>query len=180
MGEKSSPSHILLLILIIIYVLFSNYMINQLESNVISKKIEIQNLKEGIQETEMNLINCESKKLKIEIRSIKEDKSEWQKFFITGYTARSGEQGTNEIVATMFNLDLNRVQNLPIIAVDPKIIPLYSIVEIQGLGTFIALDTGGLIKGNRIDVLCQDVEKAYGITGEYLIRVLEKGMTLAK
>ncbi|MBA7611102.1 hypothetical protein ES703_18318 [subsurface metagenome] len=47
---------------------------------------------------------------------------------------------------TKFNLDLNRVKNLPIIAVDPDIIPLYSIVEIENLGAFIALDTGELIK----------------------------------
>ena len=179
MKNEKSPSHILLIILTIGYILFSNYMINQLENNVISKKIEIQNLKEEIQEKEMNLISCENKILEKEIQSIKEDKSEWKKFFITGYTANSGEQGTNEIVATMFNLDLNRVQNLPIIAVDPKIIPLYSIVEIKGLGVFVALDTGGLIKGNRIDILCRDVEMAYEITGEYLIRVLEKGLTLA-
>lgn len=159
--------------------LFSNNMINQLESNVINKKIKIEILEKELENTEMNLINCESRVLEKEIRIIKEDRSKWKKFFITGYTANSGEQGTNHIVATMFNLNLKRVRNLPIIAVDPKIIPLYSIVEIEGLGMFIALDVGGLIKGNKIDVLCQDVETAYGITGEYSIRVLEKGMTLA-
>ena len=54
---------------------------------------------------------------------------------------------------TTFNLDLNRVNNLTIISVDPSVIPLYSIVEIENLGAFIALDTGGLIKGERIDIL---------------------------
>jgi 3D (Asp-Asp-Asp) domain-containing protein len=54
---------------------------------------------------------------------------------------------------TTFNFYLNKVENLPIIAVDPEVIPLYSIVEIEDLGAFIALDTGGLIKGNRIDIL---------------------------
>lgn len=39
-----------------------------------------------------------------------------------------------------------------IIAVDPRIIPLGSRVEILGLGTYIAADTGGAIKGNKIDV----------------------------
>lgn len=37
------------------------------------------------------------------------------------------------------------------IAVDPKVIPLGSKVEIQGK-TYIAEDTGGAIKGNRIDI----------------------------
>lgn len=41
------------------------------------------------------------------------------------------------------------------IAVDPKIIPLGSLVHIEGLGDFIAEDTGGRIKGNIID-LCID------------------------
>lgn len=43
---------------------------------------------------------------------------------------------------------------------DPKIIPLYSIVEIQGLGAFISLDVGGAVKGNRIDILFADKDQA--------------------
>lgn len=39
-----------------------------------------------------------------------------------------------------------------VIAVDPKIIKLTSTVEIDGLGFFKALDTGGNIKGRRIDI----------------------------
>lgn len=38
------------------------------------------------------------------------------------------------------------------IAVDPKVIPLGSKVYIEGMGTFIAEDTGGVIKGNIIDI----------------------------
>lgn len=38
------------------------------------------------------------------------------------------------------------------IAVDPKVIPLGSEVYIEGYGTFIAEDTGGAIKGNKIDI----------------------------
>jgi len=38
-----------------------------------------------------------------------------------------------------------------IIAVDPKVIPLGSVVEIWGK-SFLALDTGKKIKGNRIDI----------------------------
>lgn len=41
---------------------------------------------------------------------------------------------------------------LPIVAVDPTVIPLGSIVEIEGQ-RYIADDTGGDIKGNRIDIL---------------------------
>lgn len=39
-----------------------------------------------------------------------------------------------------------------IVAVDPRLIPLGSKVWIQGLGTFVAADTGSAIKGARVDV----------------------------
>jgi len=38
------------------------------------------------------------------------------------------------------------------VAVDPRVIPLGSIIWIQGLGTFVAADTGSLVKGAHIDV----------------------------
>ena len=61
---------------------------------------------------------------------------------------------------TTFNFDLNKVENSPIIAVDPEIIPLYSIVEIENLGAFISLNKGRLIKGNRIDILFDNKKEA--------------------
>ncbi|EPY2273363.1 3D domain-containing protein [Clostridium sporogenes] len=38
------------------------------------------------------------------------------------------------------------------IAVDPRVIPMYSKVYVEGYGYAIALDTGGAIQGNRIDL----------------------------
>lgn len=55
-------------------------------------------------------------------------------------------------------------EGMRVIAVDPDVIPLYSIVEIKaGETTFtaIALDTGGLIKGNIIDLLVETESEAY-------------------
>lgn len=58
--------------------------------------------------------------------------------------------------------DIYHDSGLPIIATDPKVIPLGSIVEINGQ-KYISDDTGGAIKGNRIDILVatKDTSKAF-------------------
>lgn len=48
-----------------------------------------------------------------------------------------------------------------IIATDTSVIPMYSIVKIEGFSEkFIVLDTGGYIKGNKIDVLVKSESEA--------------------
>lgn len=47
-----------------------------------------------------------------------------------------------------------------VVAVDPNVIPLYTKVYIPGYGVAQALDTGGAIKGNRIDVFFEDRQQA--------------------
>lgn len=47
------------------------------------------------------------------------------------------------------------------IAVDPRVIPLGSKVYVEGYGHAIATDTGGAIKGNRIDVVIEGMDRAY-------------------
>lgn len=62
-------------------------------------------------------------------------------------TAYSWECGTGD------NLTASMTPVRPgVVAVDPKVIPLGSQVEIVGLGVFSAEDVGGLIKGDRIDI----------------------------
>ena len=46
-------------------------------------------------------------------------------------------------------------------AVDPRVIPLGSKVIIKGIGTFVAEDTGGKVKGRTIDIYIPDCEKAW-------------------
>ncbi|KFM99366.1 enterotoxin [Bacillus clarus] len=72
----------------------------------------------------------------------------------TAYTAHPGENGTyGGRVLTAMGHDLTANPNMKVIAVDPKVIPLGSKVWVEGYGEAIAGDTGGAIKGNRIDVL---------------------------
>lgn len=66
----------------------------------------------------------------------------------TAYTASC--RGCSGVTSTGINLKNNR--NMKVIAVDPNVIPLGSRVHVEGYGTAIAADTGGSIRGNRIDV----------------------------
>lgn len=69
----------------------------------------------------------------------------------TAYCPHEGSIGGGPITATG-----HRVRH-GVIAVDPRVIPLYSKVYIPGYGEAIALDTGGNIKGNHIDLAFDSV-----------------------
>lgn len=62
-----------------------------------------------------------------------------------------------------------------IVAVDPKIIPLGSYVMIDGV-EYLAADTGGAIKGNRIDILAvsHDIALEYGVQSHEVYLVAEE------
>lgn len=72
----------------------------------------------------------------------------------TGYSTKQANLSTH--TATGINLESNPM----VIAVDPRVIPLGSMVEIPGYGIFIAGDTGGAIKGNKIDIHFSSVQQA--------------------
>ncbi|MHA6252918.1 ubiquitin-like domain-containing protein [Oceanobacillus sp. CAU 1775] len=67
--------------------------------------------------------------------------------------------GCSGITATGINLKAN--PNMKVIAVDPNVIPLGSKVWVEGYGEAIAGDTGGAIKGNRIDIHVPNKSAAY-------------------
>lgn len=75
----------------------------------------------------------------------------------TAYTPY--DEGMSGITAT--GIDIRKDPNMKLIAVDPKVIPLGSKVWVDGYGEAIAGDTGGAIKGNRIDVLMPTKDQAF-------------------
>lgn len=75
----------------------------------------------------------------------------------TAYTA--GCAGCSGITATGVNLNNN--PNAKVIAVDPSVIPLGSKVYVEGYGYATAADTGGAIKGNKIDIHVPTKSAAY-------------------
>ncbi|PET68693.1 peptidoglycan-binding protein [Bacillus sp. AFS001701] len=74
----------------------------------------------------------------------------------SAYTASC--KGCTGITATGINLKEN--PNTKVISVDPSVIPLGSKVNVEGYGVAIAGDTGGAIKGNRIDVFIPNKQDA--------------------
>ncbi|MCM2591816.1 G5 and 3D domain-containing protein [Rossellomorea marisflavi] len=91
--------------------------------------------------------------------STKEEPSGGKEFYVssTAYTASCN--GCSGHTASGMNLKAN--PNAKVIAVDPSVIPLGTKVYVEGYGYAVAADTGGAIKGNKIDVFYSDHADAY-------------------
>ncbi|WP_416149122.1 peptidoglycan-binding protein [Salipaludibacillus sp. HK11] len=75
----------------------------------------------------------------------------------TAYTAYC--DGCSGVTYT--GIDLRSNPNKKVVAVDPNVIPLGSIVEVEGYGRAVAGDIGGAIKGNRIDLHVPTKDEAF-------------------
>lgn len=97
----------------------------------------------------------------------------------TAYTAYC--KGCSGITAT--GLDLRTNPDLKVIAVDPRVIKLGSIVRLTSQsypelnGVYVAGDTGGAIKGNKVDIFVPDYQKAkrLGRRTDIILEVLREG-----
>ncbi|QGP92016.1 3D domain protein [Neomoorella glycerini] len=77
--------------------------------------------------------------------------------------ARAGD--TLKVIATAYTHTGNRTATgiwpyRGIVAVDPRVIPLGTRLYVEGYGYAVAQDTGGLIKGNRIDIFVDSEAEA--------------------
>ena len=92
----------------------------------------------------------------VQVSSAGEDVVKEMTVTATAYTAYcTGCSGT-----TAIGIDLRANPNQRVIAVDPRVIPLGTKVWVEGYGEAIAGDTGGAIKGNKIDVFIPSQESA--------------------
>lgn len=107
--------------------------------------------KEPVQEADPGLVTLANKS--------DESQSNGKTLTVTAsaFTASCG--GCSGVTTTGINLKANLDQK--VIAVDPNVIPLGTKVWVEGYGEAIAGDTGGAIRGNRIDVHVPNQGAAY-------------------
>ena len=79
------------------------------------------------------------------------NKPNGKELYVTATAYTPNCSGCSGVTATGINVKAN--PNMKLIAVDPSVIPLGSRVWVEGYGEAIAADTGGAIKGHKIDVL---------------------------
>ncbi|MFL6479389.1 MAG: 3D domain-containing protein [Bacillales bacterium] len=123
------------------------------------------------------VLTNENERLRDEIKRL--EASQWRDFTATAYTADCSE-GCSGITKT--GLDVRHrthVDGLRIIATDPSVIPLGSIIEIRfsngKLERAIAADTGGAIDGHLIDYLISDNASAIQFGRQHVqIRIIEE------
>ena len=151
--------------------------INSLEEILKDREGEIKALKQ-----DLNWSNQENERLNQDIlekdKIIKESESrikELEKVKIismeaTAYTDDIASQG-KWIGQTATGMK----PQVGVVAVDPKIIPLGTKLYVEGYGEAIAGDTGGAIKGNRIDLFMATRGQAmkYGRRKNVKVRILD-------
>jgi len=82
-------------------------------------------------------------------------KPEPLKMIATAYS-RSEEEGTADGITAS-----GTIVRPGVVAVDPEVIPLGTKIIIEGMGTYVAEDTGGAIKGNRLDIYYESRKEAF-------------------
>src|SRR3954470_666987 len=120
---------------------------NNLSSNTIyvGKTLNIQN-----NNGTAKVSAARTKAAPVQTNSVKSQKPAGKQITVQASAYTANCKGCSGITATGVNLKAN--PNAKVIAVDPSVIPLGSKVYVEGYGYATAADTGGAIKGNKIDV----------------------------
>lgn len=164
---------VVLVICCIMFSLLSLMEYNGYNYNYVDKQVIFQHTPQNKYENAVIAIYSKAQQLKVvkqdsqkvDGANLEKSKTKWLTFHATYYGHDCN--GCSGITATGINVQ-NSIyfKDLRIVAVDPTIIPLGSIVEIQTPNErfkAIAADKGGAIKGRRLDIL---VESEY-IAAQY-------------
>ena len=131
------------------------YNIVKENGKVVSKKVASEKI---IEQPKTKVLSVGTKVVTAKVSRSSEPNS-GKEFYVeaTAYTPHC--TGCSGISAAGLNLRAN--PDMKVIAVDPRIIPLGTKVWVEGYGNAVAADTGGAIKGNKIDVLVPTKSDAY-------------------
>lgn len=131
------------------------YSIVKENGKVVSKKLASEKV---IKEPKAKVVSVGTKVVTANVSRSSEPKSSGKEFYVTATAYTPNCAGCSGISAAGLNLRAN--PDMKVIAVDPKVIPLGTKVWVEGYGNAVAADTGGAIKGKKIDVLVPTTSKA--------------------
>lgn len=130
-----------------------NYMLPQLNSNYALNLAQ-----EGISSANSQIASLESANLEINVGSVSSTSSSGTYLSTFSMTATAYTGGSYTAMGLKPVRDPN---GLSTISVDPNVIPLGSKVYVESYGYAIASDTGGAIKGNKIDLYMNSLQECY-------------------
>ncbi|MBM7667167.1 uncharacterized protein YabE (DUF348 family) [Solibacillus kalamii] len=130
------------------------YSIVKENGKVVSKKLASEKV---IKKPKTKVVSVGTKVVTANV-SRSSEPSSGKEFYVTATAYTPNCAGCSGISAAGLNLRAN--PDMKVIAVDPKVIPLGTKVWVEGYGNAVAADTGGAIKGNKIDVLVPTTSKA--------------------
>ena len=123
---------------------------NNLKSNTIHPKQNLKVVAEG---------KAASSKVAAKTPSRSDSDKVVKEFTVSASAFTANCNGCSGVTATGINLKSN--PDMKVIAVDSSVIKLGTKVHVEGYGYAIAGDTGGSIKGNKIDVFFSTKAEAY-------------------
>ncbi len=145
----------------IVFGLENTRQVSVLESEVVLNEMNISSLERRNALYEEIIENQSSRLREYEQPDPEQDKQYIGEFEITYYTAGPESTGkTPDHPAYGITKSGTTVKEGQTIAADWTVLPAGTKVYIEGVGERIVEDTGGLIKGNSIDVYVEDVETA--------------------
>ncbi|GLC90383.1 G5 and 3D domain-containing protein [Lysinibacillus piscis] len=131
------------------------YEVTKENGKVVTKNLQTEKV---VKEPKKQVVAVGTKVLVASVSRGTAEPASGQEFYVTATAYTPYCNGCTGKSATGINL--RAASGMKVIAVDPSLIKLGSKVWVEGYGTAIAGDTGGSIRGNKIDVLVQSDNQA--------------------